>query len=107
VRETKSLLKRFSIYIYRMQASHEILKLIYEIVKEDSQPLTYQLKPRELILRSMQDWSSIHTHLNFLEKEELIVTKQLDTMIITITQKGWEAAKEWEQSNAVKVNDVN
>jgi predicted transcriptional regulator len=89
-----------------MQAHHDILQIIYQIIKEDPQPLSYQCKPRELILRSMQDWNSIHLQLSLLEKEELIMTKQLDTLIIQITEKGWQAINDQESSSAIRAMDI-
>jgi len=70
-----------------------ILKLIYQIVKEDTYPLKYQVHPRELILRSMQDWSAIQNCLSLLETEGAIVTRQLDTFQISITEKGLQWCK--------------
>ena len=72
---------------------YSILDVIYQIVKDDAYPLKYQVHPRELILRSMQDWSSIQTSLNVLESEGKIVTRQLDTFQIAITEQGLELCK--------------
>lgn len=71
-----------------MHAHYEVLHLIFEIVKNDMAPLSYPCKPRELILRSMLDWSVIQQYLNELEAEGLITTRQLDTLVISITDKG-------------------
>jgi hypothetical protein len=65
-----------------------ILEIIYQIVKEGVHPLSYGVKPRELILRSMQDWNVIHTSLTLLEKEGYLVTRQVDTLQVLLTQKG-------------------
>lgn len=65
-----------------------ILGILYQIVKEDVHPLSYGVKPRELILHAMQDWSAIHASLIILEKEGYVVTRQVDTLQVLLTQKG-------------------
>lgn len=67
----------------------KILQLIYTIVKDDPFPLKYYVHPRELILRSMQDWSEIQLSLTALEEEGLIMTRKLDTLQISLTESGW------------------
>jgi len=68
--------------------SYQLLQTIYEISKQDPKPETYPCKPRELILRLMQDWSDIQALLHDLEKEKLITTVQQDTLVIKITHEG-------------------
>ena len=68
--------------------SYQLLQTIYEISKHDSDPETYPCKPRELILRHMQDWATIQQSLIDLEKEKLISTIQQDTLVIRITSEG-------------------
>jgi hypothetical protein len=36
----------------------------------------------------MQDWNAIHASLITLEKEGYVVTRQVDTLQILLTQKG-------------------
>jgi Mn-dependent DtxR family transcriptional regulator len=67
---------------------YQLLQTIYEISNQDSKPETYSCKPRELILRLMQDWSTIQQALTELEKEKLISTVQQDTLVIRITKEG-------------------
>jgi hypothetical protein len=87
----------FSLYLPSMQtidtAAYEVLQIIYRVVKEESDPLSYQVRPRELILRSMQDWDIIYSSLEILEKEGLIVTRQLDTLRILLTQQGLDICR--------------
>ena len=71
-----------------MQAHYQLLHTIYEIVKEDPQPEYYNCRPRELILRQLQDWSIIQDNLQELEKESLVILEQKDTLIIRITEAG-------------------
>jgi hypothetical protein len=68
--------------------SYQLLQTIYEISKHDPKPETYPCKPRELILRLMQDWSIIQQLLTELEREKLISTVQQDTLVIKITREG-------------------
>ena len=77
-----------------MEPRYQILHTIYEIVKHDPEPQTYLCRPREIILRQFQDWSIIQQYLDLLEKEELVTTKQLDTLVISITRTGIEKLKE-------------
>lgn len=81
-------------YIYCMGPSaYQILLIIHDIVHTDPQPLTYPCRPRELILRCMQDWSSIQEELSLLENEGLVTTQQLDTLVIHITQEGLDRVR--------------
>lgn len=77
-----------------MQDHYSLLQTIYEIVKNDPQPERYSCKPRELILRRMQEWSDIQQQLKLLEEEAFVVTEQQDTLVIRITALGIEKVKE-------------
>ena len=77
-----------------MQEHHKLLLTIYEIVKNDPHPEHYGCRPRELILRQLQEWSVIHQHLQLLQQEELINMEQQDTLVIRITNAGIEKAKQ-------------
>lgn len=77
-----------------MQEHHQLLQTIYEIVKNDPQPEHYGCRPRELILRQLQEWSIIHQHLQLLREEELVNLEQQDTLVIRITAEGIEKAKQ-------------
>ncbi len=77
-----------------MEPRYQILRTIYEIVKDDPEPQTYLCRPREIILRQFLDWGIIQQHLHLLEEEELVTTKQLDTLVVSITTKGIEKLKE-------------
>jgi hypothetical protein len=65
-----------------------ILEILYQIVKEEGRPLSYGVKPRELILHAMQDWNTIHASLIILEKEGYVISRQVDTLQILLTEKG-------------------
>ena len=86
-----------------MQEYHKLLLTIYEIVKNDPQPEHYGCRPRELILRQLQEWSVIHQHLQLLQQEELINMEQQDTLVIRITSAGIEKAR--QAKKRVNAND--
>jgi hypothetical protein len=77
-----------------MQGHYELLRTIYEIVKNDPQPEHYGCRPRELILRQLQEWSVIEEQLRLLEREALVTTEQQNTLVIRITVAGMEKVKE-------------
>lgn len=77
-----------------MQEHFHLLQTIYEIVKNDPQPEHYGCRPREIILRRLQEWSVIHQQLLVLCEEDLVSLEQQDTLIIRITTKGIETAKQ-------------
>jgi hypothetical protein len=77
-----------------MQDHYHLLQTIYEIVKNDPQPEQYGCRPRELILRRLQEWSVIQQQLHLLEEEELVNTEQQDTLVIRITSMGLEKARQ-------------
>lgn len=81
-----------------MQDHYHLLHTIFGIVKNDPQPEHYGCRPRELILRQLQEWSYIQQQLHDLEKEGLVVTEQQDTLIIRITTAGLEKAREVHSS---------
>jgi len=71
-----------------MNPHYKTLETIFTIAHQDPNPVTYLCRPREIILRQFQDWSVIQQHLELLEQEGLVVTKQMDTLIISITNSG-------------------
>jgi len=76
-----------------MESHYKTLLTIYNITKEDPQPVTYKCRPKEIILRQYQDWNVIQQHLGLLENEGLITTKQEDTLVIWITSAGIDLIK--------------
>lgn len=76
-----------------MQEHYQLLLTIYEIVKNDPQPENYGCRPRELILRQLQEWSVIHEHLQMLQNEGLVNMEQQDTLVIRITTAGMQTAR--------------
>ena len=76
-----------------MAPEYQTLQTIYNIVKNDPQPTTYLCSTREIILRQEAGWSSIEKHLEMLEKENLVVIKKLDRVVVCITATGIEAIR--------------
>jgi predicted transcriptional regulator len=85
-----------------MEAHYKTLQTIFNITKEDPQPVTYKCRPREIILRQFQEWNIIQQHLNLLEAEGLVITSHEDTLVVCITFAGIEkinnAAKSVEEN---------
>ena len=77
-----------------METRYQVLNTLYEIVKDKQDPQTYPCRPREIILRTYLDWDVIYQNLKTLEEEKLVTTKQLDTLVVTITKEGMEIIKE-------------
>lgn len=73
-----------------MEDRYKTLQTIYDITREDPQPETYKCRPREIILRQYQSWSTIEKHLRLLETEGMLIIKQEDTVVISITSSGIE-----------------
>jgi len=73
-----------------MEERYKTLQTIYDITREDPQPETYKCRPREIILRQYQSWSTIEKHLRLLEAEGMLTIKQEDTVVISITANGIE-----------------
>ena len=71
-------------YINWMNSYYKTFETIFNIVHQDTSPITYQCRPREIILRQFQDWSVIQQHLKLLVKEGLVLIKQMDTLIILL-----------------------
>lgn len=91
-------------YFRAMQEHHQLLHTIYEIVKEDPQPEFYNCRPRELILRQLQEWATIQDQLHALETEGLVQLQQKDTLIIQITSAGIEHVRSYEEAMISKRN---
>ncbi len=72
-----------------MEPRYATLKTIYEIVKNEANPTTYNCTPTQVILRQTQPWDSIMEQLDELEAEELI-TIHKPGKAICITTKGLE-----------------
>lgn len=87
-----------------MQDHYNLLHTIFEIVKNDPQPERYACRPRELILRSMQEWTDIQQQLRQLETEQFVTLEQQDTLVIRITMAGLTLVK--EQQEAARANNT-
>ncbi len=71
-----------------MENEYLTLQTIFQIVKNDANPVTYLCSPREIILRQSGDWETIREDLQKLESEDLVALKKLENIAVCITQKG-------------------
>jgi hypothetical protein len=74
-----------------MELRYSTLKTIYEIVKNESNPVSYACFPNQIIIRQSQAWDNILQQLYILAEEGLITIQQPGTTIC-ITLKGIEIA---------------
>jgi hypothetical protein len=71
-----------------MEPRYQVLRIIYKIVKDETNPLQYPVSFREIILRYAAGWESVEQHLLDLQQEELIIIRQFDRPVAMITEKG-------------------
>jgi hypothetical protein len=74
-----------------MEPKYSTLKTIYEIVKNESNPVSYACFPNQIIIHQSQPWDSILQQLYTLAEEGLITIQQPGTTIC-ITASGIEMA---------------
>jgi hypothetical protein len=72
-----------------MEPRYSTLKTIYEIVKNETNPVSYACFPNQIIIRQSQAWDNILQQLYTLAEEGLITIQQPGTTIC-ITAKGIE-----------------
>lgn len=75
-----------------MLERYQTLRTIYELVKNDDQPMLSNVNPREIILRQQFGWDVIVTHLHELKQEGFVEILQLNIAQIYLTGKGLEYA---------------
>lgn len=75
-----------------MEPKYATLKTVYEIVKSETNPLTYACFPNQIIIRQTQPWDIIIKQLDELAGEGLISIQQPGTTIC-ITENGIEKVK--------------
>lgn len=80
-----------------MEDEYITLQTIFDIVKNDAHPQTYLCSAREIILRQFCGWDVIQRHLQVLAEKEFVIVKQLDKIVISITQSGID----WVKSGAL------
>lgn len=76
-----------------MEDEYLTLKTIFDIVRNDANPETYLCSAREIILRQLNGWDIIQSHLQLLADKEFVIVKYLDKMVVSITLKGIEKVK--------------
>lgn len=74
-----------------MELKYATLKTIYEIVKNESNPISYACFPNQIIIRQSQAWDNILLQLYALADEGLITIQQPGTTIC-ITADGIKKA---------------
>jgi hypothetical protein len=72
-----------------MEPRYSTLKTIYEIVKNETNPVSYACFPNQIIIRQSQAWDNILQQLYTLAEEGFITIQQPGTTIC-ITAKGIE-----------------
>lgn len=73
-----------------MDKRYVTLQTLAGIVRETPHPTHYLCTPREMILHSVFDWELIRNHLGLLEQEEMVAISQADTLLFSITEKGYD-----------------
>jgi predicted transcriptional regulator len=76
-----------------MEEHYKTLETIFNIIKDEPKPETYKCRPREIILRQYQSWTTIENHLRMLKDEGMVLILQEDTVVISITADGMEKIK--------------
>ena len=74
-----------------MDNQYQVLQVLYDIVKSDAHPLQYNVSIRELLLRLKGNWQS--EYLEALAREQLVIVKKSETVVVQITEKGLEKAQ--------------
>lgn len=72
----------------KMEDCYTTLLALYEAVKHDREPHTYLCTPQEIILHQNLDWELITKNLSLLVAQQLVIIKQLDKLVISITIGG-------------------
>jgi hypothetical protein len=75
-----------------MPERYQTLQTIYDLVRNDDQPMLSTVNPREIILRQHFSWDVIVTHLYELKQEGLVDILQLNIAQISLTGKGLQQA---------------
>jgi len=75
-----------------MEPRYSTLKTIYDIVKNESHPVSYACFPNQIIIRQSQPWDIILQQLFTLAEEQFITIQQPGTTIC-ITSLGMEKAR--------------
>lgn len=75
-----------------MKDKYAILQVLYNTVKNVSQPLQYHCSMRELLLQVKGDWQP--EYLEELARDNLVIVKRTATgVVIVLTEKGWQTCK--------------
>lgn len=75
-----------------LEEKYQTLQTIYDLLRNDDQPILSMVNPREIILRLNFGWDIIVSHLYELKQEGLVNILQLNIAQISLTPKGLEHA---------------
>lgn len=75
-----------------METRYATLKTVFDLVKEERSPTNYPCAINQVLVRQNQPWDILLNNLQLLADEELVQLKQVGTLQISITTKGFEKA---------------
>ena len=81
-----------------MEPKFETLHLIYELIKEKTDPTKTVLTINELLLHQNRPWDELVSHLEELNREGSILLHQLSVAVVSITSRGLEIAMDREEA---------
>jgi predicted transcriptional regulator len=76
-----------------MEPKFDTLNIVYELIKEKTDPTQTVLTINELLLHQNRPWDELVLHLEELNKEGYIILHQLSVAVVSITNKGLELAR--------------
>jgi hypothetical protein len=80
-----------------MEPKLETLHLIYELIKEKTDPTKTVLTINELLLHQNRPWDELVSDLEELNREGCILLHQLSVAVVSITSRGLEIAMDRQQ----------
>ena len=89
-----------------MEPKDVVLRIIYNLVKDDADPTTFPCSYRDIILKNSLGINVLQEYLDQLIIEELVIAKKLDRQVFCITEKGLERVHQMERNSVVDSNKV-
>ena len=83
-----------------------VLRVIYNLVKDDADPTTFPCSYRDIILKGSFDIMILQECLDQLTSEELVIAKKLDRQVFCITEKGLDKAHQMERNAVVDSGEI-
>lgn len=81
-----------------------VLRVIYELVKNDIRPSMSIIHPNEILSRLHDPWDEVILNVKELETDSCITVQQLSTAIISITEKGYAVAAAYTGTEATSTH---